>query len=617
MSAGRPNKPSLPLQAALGPYFIERLIASGGMAEIYLARMRGLAGFEKQVALKVILPELARDAAFTRMLVAEAKIAVGLTHAHILKIFDLGLIEGTYLIAMEYVDGSDFFQLLCRCTAQQRALPAAAALFVVHAVATGLAYAHGPGAPLGQPPGVIHRDISPQNILLSRYGEVKIADFGIAKVVNITSQTRVGALKGKLGYMSPEQAWGEKVDSRSDIFSSGVVLYEALTGRSLYLESDPVKLLQQVRRAEIPAPSAAQPALGPDFDTLVLKALAREPGQRYQTAGEFAAAIAEVLHRRDPHFVARQLGDLVNAVLADEAPSTTAPARRRSEARTAEPMKREDFVTHEHSLISGDQRAVVPAPARGAAEEVAHATTAPRRGRVWARLQLVQPESGEHSVVLADEFVIGRGGELGLTDGRVSRRHARVWRRDAGYWLEDLKSANGTFLNLQRVDAPGALQSGDVVRVGPYELRFTLEPDRSAREPASAAGRSPAPRVTIQEAARPAEGASPESARAPRVAAPTVALLQQARLVVELGGQTLQVEVGEALALDHQLTLGPRMIAGTAARIARGGNGFTIDPGRGVAGTLLLNGQPLREPQPLSAGDKLTVGPLLAVVELS
>ncbi|MBK8481674.1 MAG: protein kinase [Proteobacteria bacterium] len=615
MPTGRPSHSSLPLQTALGPYFIERLIASGGMAEIYLARMRGLAGFEKQVALKVILPELARDAAFTRMLVAEAKIAVGLTHANILKIFDLALIDGTYLIAMEYVDGADFFQLLRRCSARQRMLPVAAALYITQAVASGLAYAHGPGAPSGHPPGVIHRDISPQNILLSRYGEVKIADFGIAKVVNITSQTRAGALKGKLGYMSPEQAWGEKVDARSDIFSAGVVLYEALTGRSLYLESDPIKLLQQVRRAEIPAPSAAQPALGADFDPLVLKAVARDPAQRYQTATELGAALAEALHQRDPHFVARQLGELVSDALADEAQVTTAPARRRAEARPADPMKGEDFVTHEHSLISSEQQAAAPARAGAPSDDAGNATTAPRHQRQWGRLQLLPGEEGERSVMLADELVIGRGGELALSDGRVSRRHARVWRREASYWLEDLKSANGTFLNLQRVDAPTVLQSGDLVRVGPYELRFTVEPDPTAREPAARGARH-APRVTIQEVARPPEGAVGEVPRARRAVAPTVALLREARLVVNLGGQTVQVEVGEGLALDHALTLGPRTVAGTAARIVRGAEGFTIDPGQSAAGVLRVNDSPLSARQALNAGDKIALGPLVAVVEL-
>ncbi len=215
---------TLQLHTYFGPYLLQKLIAVGGMAEIYLARTKGLAGFERQLALKVVHPDYADDKAFVQMLINEAKIAVGLNHPNVVQTFDLGRIGNRYFISMEYVDGMDLFQLLKRLTERGSSMPVELAAYVVHGALGGLDYAHNKCDEQGNPLRIIHRDMSPQNILCSRQGEVKITDFGIAKAANLTGKTRAGVIKGKLVYMSPEQAWGEPVDHRTDIFSVGIVL---------------------------------------------------------------------------------------------------------------------------------------------------------------------------------------------------------------------------------------------------------------------------------------------------------------------------------------------------------------------------------------------------------
>ncbi len=249
---------TLQLNTYLGPYYLVKLIAIGGMAEIYMATSKGVGGYEKRLALKVIHPDYADDRRFVQMLVDEAKIAVKLNHPNIAQTFDLGRIGNCYFISMEFVDGADFFQVLKRTSEMGREFPVPASLLVAHEALRGLDHAHKKCDEDGQPLQIIHRDVSPQNMLISRQGEVKLVDFGIAKAANLSTKTRSGVIKGKLVYMSPEQSWGESVDQRSDVFSAGIVLYEALTGGSIYLEKNPVKLLEMVRKAAIPPP--LQPA---------------------------------------------------------------------------------------------------------------------------------------------------------------------------------------------------------------------------------------------------------------------------------------------------------------------------------------------------------------------
>src|SRR5215510_12640122 len=247
------------------------------MAEIHLAKAAGIAGFEKYVALKMIHPNFAEDEQFIQMLVDEAKIAVQLTHGNIAQTFDLGRVGETYYITMEFVDGADLYKILRRGSEQDQDVPLDVCAFVAKEMATGLDYAHRKKDVGGKSLGIVHRDVSPQNVLVSYAGEVKLVDFGIAKATMKVRQTQVGVIKGKYYYMSPEQAWGDPLDHRSDIFSCGIVLYEMMTGQMLYLEEDLHRLLDMVRRADIAPPTRLRRDIPPQLERIVMHALAKNP----------------------------------------------------------------------------------------------------------------------------------------------------------------------------------------------------------------------------------------------------------------------------------------------------------------------------------------------------
>jgi serine/threonine-protein kinase len=317
-------------------------VAVGGMAEIYLAKTRGVAGFEKLLCLKVIHPNFADDEHFIEMLIDEAKIAVGLNHVNIVQIFDLGRDGKTYYISMEYIDGADLFKIMRRLSEADVDVPIDVAAYVAQEICTGLDYAHRKRDDQGRPLGIIHRDISPQNILISHSGEVKIVDFGIAKAASRSRKTQAGVIKGKYYYMSPEQAWGDPVDQRSDIFSTGIILYEVLTGQMLYLEEDMHRLLDMVRKADIPRPSTKRSEIPPQLENVVMKALAKRPADRWQTAHEFGAALTNFLFSYAPAFTPNRVSRLLEAALGEE---RAEPARRepRPSTRQVEIASRVDF----------------------------------------------------------------------------------------------------------------------------------------------------------------------------------------------------------------------------------------------------------------------------------
>lgn len=348
-----------------GPYRLVQLIATGGMAEIHLARARGIAGFEKFVALKLIHPNFGSDEQFIQMLVDEAKITVELQHANIAQIFDLGRAMGFTYIAMEYVDGCDLYKVLCEAAKKDLPIPQEIAAYVAREVCAGLDYAHTKCDRAGAPLGIVHRDVSPQNVLLSHVGEVKIVDFGIAKATMRAQKTAVGVIKGKYYYMSPEQAWGDPVDRRADVFSTGILLYEMLTGRMLYLEEDMQRLRDLVRKADIVPPSRSRRDVPPELDQIVMRALARSVENRFQSAQDLGLALEKFLRATAPQFSPLRLVTFMSQVLAGAlpppiAPSTTAPelpqrglagsARVTRGMKPVEIMTREDF-TDENSII--------------------------------------------------------------------------------------------------------------------------------------------------------------------------------------------------------------------------------------------------------------------------
>ena len=300
-----------------GPYRLVRQIAVGGMAEIHLAKTKGIAGFEKYVALKMIHPNFAEDEQFIQMLVDEAKIAVQLNHGNIAQTFDLGRVGDTFYITMEFVDGADLYKILRRGSELDIEMPLDVCAFVGKEVASALDHAHRKRDHVGKSLGIVHRDVSPQNVLISYAGEVKLVDFGIAKATMKARQTAVGVIKGKYYYMSPEQAWGDPIDLRSDIFSAGIVLYEMLTGQMLYLEEDLHKLLDLARAADIAPPSTLRRGIPPQLERILMHALAKQPGDRYQSAGDFAADLERFLHAYSPVFTATKLAALMKQILGN------------------------------------------------------------------------------------------------------------------------------------------------------------------------------------------------------------------------------------------------------------------------------------------------------------
>src|SRR5215510_4437821 len=287
------------------------------MAEIHLAKAAGIAGFEKYVALKMIHPNFAEDEQFIQMLVDEAKIAVQLTHGNIAQTFDLGRVGETYYITMEYVDGADLYKILRRASERDIEMPLDVCAFIGKEVASALDHAHRKRDHAGKPLGIVHRDVSPQNVLISYSGEVKLVDFGIAKATMKARQTAVGVIKGKYYYMSPEQAWGDQIDWRSDIFSAGIVLYEMITGQMLYLEEDLHKLLDMARKAEIAPPSTLRKGVPPQLERIVMHALEKDRQNRYQSAQDFATDLERFLHTYSPVFTATKVSTLLREVIGD------------------------------------------------------------------------------------------------------------------------------------------------------------------------------------------------------------------------------------------------------------------------------------------------------------
>ncbi|MEM6792388.1 MAG: protein kinase [Acidobacteriota bacterium] len=294
-----------------GDYRLLERVAVGGMAEVWRAQRRGVEGFQKTVAIKKILSHLTGSNDFVTMFIDEAKLAAQLNHANIIQIYDLGKVDEDFFIAMEFVDGKDLRSIQNRLKDLDEKLPLGLCLLCVAALARALDYAHRKRDFDNQDLGLVHRDVSPQNVLISYEGEIKLCDFGIVKAVAKASTTQMGALKGKLQYMSPEQAWGKEVDARSDIFSLGSVLFETLTGERLFTGDSEIGVLDAVRDCRIRSPRSLDPSIPPEVEAIVMKALAKTPETRYQTAGELDRDIAAVLETMRPAVSAGDLAALM------------------------------------------------------------------------------------------------------------------------------------------------------------------------------------------------------------------------------------------------------------------------------------------------------------------
>jgi serine/threonine protein kinase len=328
------GEPVGPGGGAYGPYRLLQRVAIGGMAEVFKAKRSGVEGFEKVVAVKRILPHLSDNKEFVDMFVDEAKMVAGLTHPNIVQIFDLGRIEKSYYIAMEYVQGRDLRSILRRARERATRVPLDLCALIASRVCSALEYAHRKKDDRGQPMMTVHRDISPQNILISFEGDVKLTDFGIAKAAVKATVTEAGALRGKLLYMSPEQAWGKPMDRRSDLFSLGIVFYEMVTDHKPFLGSSEVSILETVRECKVPPPSSLNREVPPALERVVMKALERDPERRYQDAAEMYRDLEAVMHEAPPPPTAAALARFMEtlyepqereATVVDEAHEPEAP----------------------------------------------------------------------------------------------------------------------------------------------------------------------------------------------------------------------------------------------------------------------------------------------------
>src|SRR5512143_577636 len=288
------------------------------MAEVFKAKSYGVEGFEKIIAIKRILPTMGEDRDFIKMFIDEAKIAGQLAHANICQIFELGRIDGSHFIAMEYIGGKDLLQIQNRLRKIKQPMPIAMACFSIAKVLEGLDYAHRKRDPLGRPLEIVHRDCSPQNVLVSYEGEVKVIDFGIAKATSRNSRTMAGVLKGKFGYMSPEQVRGLPLDRRSDIFALGTMLYECLTGERLFQGETDFSTLEKVRNVDVQPPRAVNPKIPEAIEKIILKALAKDVDDRYQWCSEMLADLQAFLMSQDVVFTAKSLSSWLKEVFQTE-----------------------------------------------------------------------------------------------------------------------------------------------------------------------------------------------------------------------------------------------------------------------------------------------------------
>jgi serine/threonine protein kinase/tetratricopeptide (TPR) repeat protein len=302
--------------ARFGKYLLLDKIATGGMAELYRAKITGVQGFEKLIAIKKILPHLAHEEDLVECFIDEAKLAALLNHQNIVQIYDFGSLEGTYYIAMQYLFGKDLRRILSKAEKKGMGMGLEYGLYIASRICSGLEYAHNLKDFQGKPLRLIHRDISPQNILITYEGDVKIVDFGIAKAAARSTLTQAGMIKGKVAYMSPEQAGGEVIDYRSDIFSAGILLYELTTGKRMF-QGETMEVLSKVREGRFDPPETV--AELPERVCGVLhKALARDPDQRYQTCAEMMTDLEACIHELSLWPTSSGLGRIMRALFEEE-----------------------------------------------------------------------------------------------------------------------------------------------------------------------------------------------------------------------------------------------------------------------------------------------------------
>jgi serine/threonine protein kinase len=385
----------LPEPIQFGKYTLFERIGRGGMAEVYKGRIQGPAGFERVFVVKRILPHLSEEPTFIKMFVEEAKLSARLNHPNIVQIFELGAVEGEYFISMEYIRGRDLAETMRAIWKTMGPPRPEMVAYIGREACRALSYAHSLTDDSGRPLGMIHRDVSPSNIMLSYEGAVKLLDFGIAKALGEAPETtKSGTMKGKYAYMAPEQTEGDDVDSRIDIFSCGIVLHEVLTGRRLFKGANDIQTIERVRRCEVPPPSFQNPMCPPELDAIVLKALAHDRNDRFGTAAEMADALDDVVHasRFQPGHLAQLIHDLFPIEGGASLPDRRLP-------------------THSSTNISTITGSGVPASMRSPTiQPIARSGSAPKLMDGYGAPDLFPKPKSHWKVVGASALVLALGG---------------------------------------------------------------------------------------------------------------------------------------------------------------------------------------------------------------
>lgn len=307
-----------PHERTLGKYELLRRLAVGGMAEIFLARSRGIEGFEKLVVLKRILPHFALDHSFVRMFLQEARLAASLQHSNIAQVYDIGQVDRTYFFTMEYVHGVDARRILSLSRRKELRIPLEHALNIVIHTAAALHYAHEKRGPDGRPLGIVHRDVSPSNVLVGYDGGVKLADFGIAKAGFQRNNTEAGTIRGKVAYMSPEQTRAEPLDRRSDVFALGILLFELTTGARLFDGPNDLAVLRQVADQDPATPSSRVADYPPELERIVMSALQRDVSARCPTAQLLQLELERFAHRHNLLVSQNALAEYIGELFIEE-----------------------------------------------------------------------------------------------------------------------------------------------------------------------------------------------------------------------------------------------------------------------------------------------------------
>jgi serine/threonine protein kinase len=409
-----------------GPYEVYERLGVGGMATVHRAKERGIEGFERIVALKRLLPHLAEDASFVRSFVREAKLASMLQHANIVQLYELGRVGHVLFISMEHIEGRDIRKLLRRARKVAGPPPVPVVISLMTQLCEALDYAHRRLDGDGQPLGLVHRDVSPSNVLITESGHVKVIDFGIAKAQSSHLKTQTGRVKGKIAYMAPESVRGQDLDARSDIFSAGVIAHELLTARPLFSTKNEYETLLRVQRAEIDPPSRFNPDCPPELDELVLHALERDPADRWATAGQLRDALEHLRVQLGVSATNREVSSWMEwAFSLDEPPSTT--LRRRGDSSSFSAVS-ETIPSNVFSPISrsGSVSGRLPSPV-----DVVTLPGVPERARAgkrrddedadmaWGSLEEVTPLGGNMELDDIPDVSVARGG--GQSGERATR----------------------------------------------------------------------------------------------------------------------------------------------------------------------------------------------------